>query len=286
VEILRSDQDKKLTRLVSSPLFVGFKAFEGGITAVHMLKSTVTLNKPIFVGQAILDISKAMMYNFWYGYIKPRYGDKARLLYTDTDSLIMWIETEDIYKDRAERPDIFDLDYSGDLFLMKDETKGDPIGEAVCLKPKMYSVLPAGHDPNTPKTDADFEKELEDEETRKSQGIKDWQKKHGMQKAKGVKKCVVKRELRHDKFLKCLETRKLTRHDMYGLRSYDHQIYLERVNKVGLNPYDNKRWILLNGIRTLPYGHWRIYAYKRMVSSGMSPEEAEKRAMMVKLKAR
>ena len=88
-----------------------------------MLKSTVTLNKPIYVGQAILDISKAMMFNFWYGYIKPRYGDKARLLYTDTDSLIIHIETEDIYKDRAERPDIFDLDYSGDLFLMKDETK-------------------------------------------------------------------------------------------------------------------------------------------------------------------
>ena len=283
VEILRSDQDKKLTRLVSSPLFVGFKAFEGGITAVHMLKSTVTLNKPIFVGQAILDISKAMMFNFWYGYIKPRYGDKARLLYTDTDSLIMWIETEDIYKDRAERPDIFDLDYSGDLFLMKDETKGDPIGEAVCLKPKMYSVLPAGHDPNTPKTDADFEKELEDEETRKSQGIKDWQKKHGMQKAKGVKKCVVKRELRHDKFLKCLETQKLTRHDMYGLRSYDHQIYLERVNKIGLNPYDNKRWILLNGIRTLPYGHWRINAYKSMIKAGMSPELAERRAMVAQL---
>ena len=64
VEILRSDQDKKLTRLVSSPLFVVFKAFEGGITAVHMLKSTVTLNKLIFVGQAILDISKAMTYNF------------------------------------------------------------------------------------------------------------------------------------------------------------------------------------------------------------------------------
>ena len=72
---------------------------------------------------------------------------------------------------------------------------------------------------------------------------------------------------------------------MYGLCSYDHQIYLERVNKVGLNPYDNKRWILLNGIRTLPYGHWRIYAYKCMISSGMSPEEAEKRAMMVKLKS-
>ena len=160
-----------------------------------MLKSTVTLNKPVYVGQAILDISKAMMFNFWYGYIKPRYGDKARLLYTDTDSLIMLIETEDIYKDRAERPDIFDLDYSGDLFLMKDETKGGTIGESVCLKPKMYSVLLAEHDSKIPETEADYEKELEEEEFRKSQGVKYWEKKHGIQKAKGVKKCVVKREL-------------------------------------------------------------------------------------------
>src|SRR6185312_4051451 len=152
------------------------------------------------------------------------------------------------------------------------------------FKAKNVFGTSSGHDPKTPETNADFEKELEEEESRKSQGIKDWEKKHGIQKAKGVKKCVVKRELRHDKFLKCLETRKLTRHDMYGLRSYDHQIYLERVNKIGLNPYDNKRWILLNGIRTLPYGHWRINAYKSMIKAGMSPELAEKRAMSVKLK--
>src|SRR5215210_3998884 len=164
VELLRTEENKKIRRLASSPLYVGFKAFEKGITAVHMLKSTVTLNKPVYVGQAILDISKAMMFNFWYGYINSRYGNKARLLYTDTDSLIMLIETEDIYKDQAERPDIFDLDYSGDLFLMKDETKGSAISESVCLKPKMYLVLPVEHDSKTPETEADYEKELEEEE--------------------------------------------------------------------------------------------------------------------------
>ncbi|CAB5211517.1 unnamed protein product [Rhizophagus irregularis] len=170
--------------------------------------------------------------------------------------------------------------------IQQDETKGNPIGESVCLKPKMYSVLPAGHDPKTPETDADFEKELEEEEFRKSQGVKYWEKKHGIQKAKGVKKCVVKKELRHDKFLECLRTKKLTRHDMYGLRSYDHQIYLERVNKIGLNPYDNKRWILLDGIRTLPYGHWRIGLYKRLVASEIAPKEAEERAMKVRLRVK
>uniref|UniRef100_U9SG93 Uncharacterized protein n=1 Tax=Rhizophagus irregularis (strain DAOM 181602 / DAOM 197198 / MUCL 43194) TaxID=747089 RepID=U9SG93_RHIID len=195
---------------------VYFKVFEGGITAVHMLKSTVTLNKLIYVGQAILDISKTMMFNFWYGYIKPHYEDKACLLYTNTDSLIMWIETEDIYKDQAERPDIFDLNYSGDLFLIKNETKGDPIGESVCLKPKMYSVLPAGHNPKTP-NDPDSE---------------DPKKKH-----------------------ECLRNKKLTWHDMYGLCSYDYQIYLER----------------------------RIELYKRLIASEIFPKEAEERTMKVKL---
>ncbi|CAG8698820.1 10164_t:CDS:1, partial [Cetraspora pellucida] len=153
--------------------------FEEGIVAVHMLKSTVTLNKPIYVEQAILDISKAIMFNFWYSYIKPRYKDKACLLYTDTDSLIMQTETEDIYKNRAEWSDIFDFNYLGNLFLMKNKTKSILIEETVCLKPKMYSVLSARHDPKT----------LDDLNS------EDPKKKHSIQKTKDVKKCMVKREL-------------------------------------------------------------------------------------------
>ncbi|CAG8647182.1 9012_t:CDS:2, partial [Funneliformis mosseae] len=100
-------------------------------------------------------------------------------------------------------------------------------------------------------------KELEEEEFRKSQGVKYWEKKHDIQKAKGVKKCVVKRELRHDKFLE--------------------------LNKIGLNPYNNKCWILLDRIQTLPYEHWRIRLYKRLLASEISPEKAEERAMKAKL---
>ena len=73
---------------------------------------------------------------------------------------------------------------------------------------------------------------------------------------------------------------------MYGLQSYDHQIYLERVNKIGLNPYDNKRWILLDGIRTLPYRHWRIGLYKCLIASEISSEEAEERVMKAKFMSR
>ena len=73
---------------------------------------------------------------------------------------------------------------------------------------------------------------------------------------------------------------------MYGLCSYDHQIYLKRINKIGLNPYDNKRWILLNRIRTLPYEHWRIGLYKHLIASEISLEEAEERAMKAKLRVK
>ena len=76
------------------------------------------------------------MYNFWYGYIKSHYEDKARLLYTDTDSLIIWIETDDVYNNIKERPDIFDLEKSGDLFLMKDECNDETIDKVVCFKTK------------------------------------------------------------------------------------------------------------------------------------------------------
>ena len=68
---------------------------------MEMKKVEVKMNKPIYLGQAILDISKTLMYEFWYDYNKPKYGDKARLCYMDTDSFIMHIKTKDFYKDIA-----------------------------------------------------------------------------------------------------------------------------------------------------------------------------------------
>ena len=66
---------------------------------MEMKKTEVRMNKPIYLGQVILDLSKTLIYEFWYDYIKPMYGDKARLCYTDTDSFIIHIKTEDFYKD-------------------------------------------------------------------------------------------------------------------------------------------------------------------------------------------
>ena len=70
-----------------------------------MKKTEVLMNKPIYLGQAILDISKTLMYEFWYDYIKPKYEDKVKLCYMVTDSFIMHIETEDFYRDIADDVD-------------------------------------------------------------------------------------------------------------------------------------------------------------------------------------
>ena len=76
--------------------------------AVHEIKDTLTLNRPVYVGMCILDLSKTLMYDFHYKYIKEKYGDKVRLLFTDTDSLTYEIEAEDVYQDFWNDKDMFD----------------------------------------------------------------------------------------------------------------------------------------------------------------------------------
>ena len=77
---------------------------------MEMKKAEVKMNKPIYLGQAILDLSKTLMYEFWYDYIKPMYSDKAKLCYTDTDSLVIHIKTDDFCKDIANDVErLFDI---------------------------------------------------------------------------------------------------------------------------------------------------------------------------------
>ena len=96
--------------LIAMPNFKSAYRFENSnLVSVNMGKATVTLDKPIYLGQAILDISKTLMYNFHYNYVKVKCGDRARLLFTDTDSLCYVIETGDFYEDiREDVPTMFD----------------------------------------------------------------------------------------------------------------------------------------------------------------------------------
>ena len=93
--------NKERSKLGSEPNYHSTKCISKDLLIMEMKKVEVKMNKPIYLGQAILDISKTLMYEFWYNYIKPKYGDKARLCYMDTDSFVIYIKTEDFYKDIA-----------------------------------------------------------------------------------------------------------------------------------------------------------------------------------------
>ena len=199
-----------------------------------MKKTEVYFNKPVYVGQAILDLSKTLMFDFHYNYIKKKYKHKAELLFTDTDSLMYQIYTDDFYKDIS--PDIlskFDTsDYPPDhpsgiptgvnkkvIGMFKDEVAGKQITRFVGLRPKLYSF--------------DIE---EDKEVRK---------------CKGIKKNVVKKGLKFDDYVKCLFSGEKEMRKMKIIRSEKHEIYSKEVNKIALSNEDDKRKIFKDNIHTL-----------------------------------
>ena len=106
VKLLTNKQ--QLLRWASKPTFVNSKIFNENLVAIHKIKEQIKLNKPAYVGMCILDLSKTLMYDFHYNYIKQNYGSKAKLLFTDTDSLTYEIEAEDVYQDFWKDKDLFD----------------------------------------------------------------------------------------------------------------------------------------------------------------------------------
>ena len=99
--------DKRRKRLVSEPNYNSHKNFSEHLMPTEMKKTTVKITKPIYLGMSILDTSKTLMYEFWHDYIKPKYGDRAKLCYTDTDNFVVHIVTEDFFKSIAPDVDIW-----------------------------------------------------------------------------------------------------------------------------------------------------------------------------------
>ena len=151
VDVRLVTDEKKLLKMASKPTYVCCKIFNENLVAVHKIKETLTLNRPAYVGMCILDLSKTLMYDFHYEYIKKKYGGKAKLLFTDTDSLTYEIEADDVYKDFWNDRSKFDTsDYPENsqyhdktnkkiIGKFKDEAAGIPICEFVGLRSKMYS---------------------------------------------------------------------------------------------------------------------------------------------------
>ena len=228
------DNRKKAAKLTSRPNFDRATIFDKNLIAVHMKKTEVYFDKPVYVGQAILDLSKTLMFDFHYNYIRKKYKNKAELLFTDTDSLMYHIHTDDFYKDisRDIKKKFDTSDYppnheSGILTgvnkkvigMFKDEVAGKQITCFVGLRPKLYS----------------FRIE-EDKEVRK---------------CKGIKKNIVKKKLDFDDYIQCLFTGRKEMRKIKIIRSEKHDIYSKEVNKIALSNEDDKRIILEDKIKTI-----------------------------------
>ena len=153
VDVRLVTDQKKLSKFVSKPTFVNSKIFSEDLVAVHKIKETLTLDRPAYVGMCILDLSKTLTYDFHYNYVKSRYNNKAKLLFTDKDSLCYEIETQDIYEELWQDRNLFDnSDYPKDskffdstnkkvIGKFKDEAAGMPIVEFIGVRSKMYSYV-------------------------------------------------------------------------------------------------------------------------------------------------
>ena len=228
--------DHKRNKLVSEPNYHTMKLISENLSIAEMKKVKVKMNKPIYLGLPILEISKIIMYEFWYDYMKKKYGDMVKLCYMDTDSLIMNIKTKDFYKDIAQDvEEMFDTsNYDVDrplpkgknkkvIGLMKDELGGGIITEYVALRPKTYSYM----------TDEFIE----------------------MKKAKSTRKCVIKKMLKFEDYKKSLFDNEPMLKSQQRFKSENHEVYTENINKIALSSNDGKRIVALDGIMSYPYGY-------------------------------
>lgn len=230
---------KQAEKLIAKPNFKERTIFNSSLAAVHLQKTEICFKKPITVGMAVLDISKIIMYKFYYEYMKPTYRQQFKLLYTDTDSFIFILNTNNVYEDMKAEISRFDTsDYPSDnkfdmpkmnkkkLGLMKDECNGSIMTEFAGLRSKVYSFLVEGEAPT--------------------------------KKLKGVKKHALRRRITFEDYKRCITQKTQTFTTMQTIRSHKHDIFSSKLNKLSLSPHDEKRYICEDGISTLAWGHHKI----------------------------
>ena len=252
------NNSKQLDKLASKPTICSTDHFTEDLVGVKLLKEKCLLNKPIFVGQAVLDISKLLMYKLYYKKLKP--NDKFKSIYVaggDTDSLLLEIKTShnvDLYKDVLysmtktmldtsnydEAHFMYNKSNRARLGFFKDETCGVPIKEMILLKPKMYSISSCDSTQNA-------------------------------KRAKGIKKSVV-RSFTHEDYRNMYEKAIESECAITSITSCMHTVHTTTIAKTGLSIWEDKRaWIDKN--YSLPYGHYSLNQ-KRKLSCNSDDEES------------
>ena len=227
VEVVNNDTD--YLKHVSTPTLISTKIFDKNYAAIHEIKPVLTLNKPIYVGFTVLELSKWLMYDFHYNFIKKHFD--AELLFTDTDSLMYEIKSEDVYEEFFKHKHLFDFsDYPKDskffdptnktvIDKMKVVSEGKLINEFVGLKSKMYSM-----------------KNIDGKESNTAKGVNIASEFHKTKDSSFNKKVV--------------------RHKMKRIKSKKkHRTGTYEINKISLSCFDDKRYVLNDGIHKLAYFH-------------------------------
>jgi len=255
--VLATDADT-IMRHASKPTFVDMQLIGNGLVALHMRATSVLYNKPLAIGVAVLDISKTFMYDFHYDYVMKKYGNRAKLLFTDTDSLTYAVQTPDIYEDMLADLSRFDTsDYPVGhkcfsavnkkvVLKMKDESNGAPIRAFAGLRAKMYCFLSA---------------EERAEPT-----------------AKGIARSEIAR-LTWGQYEAALFGTTLDEKQQSvtssSFRSSDHRVATLRMTKTGLCAYDDKRYVLPDNVHTLAHGHWRIEGLREAAAATSAEAQSE-----------
>ena len=238
VNVRLVNERKKALKLVAKPNFKQHTIYNESLVGIQMGVTKVKLNKPSYVGVAILDLSKILMFDFYYDFVQPTWGPRAEVLFTDTDSLALHVFTEDLYKDIELHVDTwFDTSKlkpgnrqglpvgknSGIVGKFKDEEPNDVITEFVGVRAKNYGYTTLG---GTEK-----------------------------KKDKGIKKAVIKREITFDDFKDCVLNGVVKHVTQNTIRSRKHEVFTESLCKKALCPKDDKRVVLEDRMHTLPIGH-------------------------------
>ena len=223
---------------VMKPNFKSGTLLGPDLMSCEMGKVKVKMNKPVYLGQAILDLSKIIMYEFHYDYMKRKYNEESlKLCYMDTDSLVYKIRIEDFYADIAEDVESrFDTSgYVPDrplpvgknkkvIGLMKDELGGKIMKEFISLRPKMYSYRVEELEPK---------------------------------KCKGIKKCIVNKTISFEDYKRCLFEGTRIHGSQMLFRSVKHKVRTLEVNKLALSREDDRR-ISIDGISSYAVGHHNL----------------------------
>ena len=253
-----------LLKGIGKPYFKRAKKFRTDMVGLHMLRPVVELNRPIQVGAAILDLSKVLMYDFHYN-IWMKTFPNSKLLFTDTDSLAYEVTDHNLnagleaikeHFDFSEYPDDHPLKSDDNLKVIgkfKDECFGQLMLKFVGLRPKLYTY--------------EYEKlvhillnEFGDQEYVNKPTDKTTSKIIVVNKnvGKGTKDSV-RNLLSSDDYKKCLTSLEPVKKKMRTIRSDHHNVYTYEMNKIALSAFDDKRWILEDGVSTLAYGHYKTH---------------------------